>query len=304
MVSAVIHLSIMGETLGVSAANRQGGKQKKKRNFIFVQTTIRTKYTPWGIIGIVKVMNGSQPGTAQPAKPLKSRSCRFSLPGATVLLSVAAAAANYAVSNIAGVSGFLNSGLYLDTIFTIAATFSGGLPAGILTALVFTASCDYTFWGFYLFGICSVAAAALTCVFIRAFPAECRKLRLIGRLPDGNFRESEIPPTPLSILTMLTLLSLTMCALISVLGGLIAWFVQAVLRVLLYDSPPETYFKLGLLKQNMNLLVTEILARFPVNILDRIISVFIAYGAARLLAWLNGVGRFLARFARRRPTPR
>jgi hypothetical protein len=228
-------------------------------------------------------------------EPLKSRSGAVNLPllGAVVFLSLAGAAANYAASKIVGFSGFFDSGLYLDTIFTIAATFSGGLAAGILTALLFTALCDYAFWGIYLFGICSVAAAALTHVFIRAFPAECRNLRLIGRPRDGKPGESEVPPTPLSVITMLILLSLAMCVLISVLGGIIAWFVQEVLRVLLYDSPPEMYFKLGLLKRNINLIAAEILARFPVNILDRVISVFTAYGAAWLLKWLNGARRFL-----------
>ncbi|MDR1931330.1 MAG: hypothetical protein LBQ57_00770 [Spirochaetales bacterium] len=200
-----------------------------------------------------------------------------------LLLSIAGGAADYAMSLVT--SGF-GVGLYLDTIFTVTVTFSGGPGAGLISALLYTAACRYDSWGIYLFGICSVAAVVLTYLFSRIFPAECGSLRIIGRPAEKKERE-DLPPTILNIITVLVLFSLTMCVLMSVLGGIIAWFIQAVLNAPLVDVPPETFFKLGLVRHNISLIVTEILARFPVNILDRIITVFTAYGMARLLVLIS-----------------
>ncbi|MDR1420741.1 MAG: hypothetical protein LBI86_10235, partial [Treponema sp.] len=50
-----------------------------------------------------------------------------------------------------------------------------------------------------------------------------------------------------------------------------------------YYRTPELYFKLGLLRNGLPLLASEILARIPVNIVDRPVSVFGAYGIAFLL---------------------
>ncbi|MDR1893832.1 MAG: hypothetical protein LBQ61_03955 [Spirochaetales bacterium] len=199
-----------------------------------------------------------------------------------LLLGIAGGAADYAMSLVT--SGF-GVGLYLDTIFTVTVTLSGGLGAGLAGALTYTALCRYDSWGIYLFGICSAAAAVLTCLFSRMFPAECGSLRIIGPPAEKKERE-DLPPTILNIITVLALFSLTMCVLMSVLGGIIAWFIQAVLNAPLVDLPPETFFKLGLVRHNISLIAAEILARFPVNILDRIITVFTAYGTARLLVGL------------------
>jgi hypothetical protein len=81
----------------------------------------------------------------------------------------------------------------------------------------------------------------------------------------------------------------------SILGGLISVFIQLVLLTPLDKAPPETIFKLGFLRQGFSLAAAEILARVPINVLDRIIAIFGGYGAALLLQKLvpNGPRRSL-----------
>jgi hypothetical protein len=45
---------------------------------------------------------------------------------------------------------------------------------------------------------------------------------------------------------------------------------------------PEDDFKLGLLLNNVPLLISEIVGRIPINIVERIPTVFCAYGLAAL----------------------
>jgi hypothetical protein len=203
-----------------------------------------------------------------------------------LILCIAGTAGNYGLSRL---SYILDLGLFLDTVLTIAVTFAGGLGAGLITAVLSTAAYgigSYAFWGFYLFGLCSIAAVLLTGFFMRIFPKECTRVRLITFSQEKQL-PAEAPqsgkPSLLSPVIMLFLLSLCMCILMSVLGGMIAVFIEQVLRSPISDTPPETYFKLGLLRGGLGLAAAEILARFPVNIVDRFISVFCAYGAALLV---------------------
>jgi hypothetical protein len=84
-------------------------------------------------------------------------------------------------------------------------------------------------------------------------------------------------------LTALLILSLEMCLVISITGGLIAWL------ILLLDSAsnttlvPHNYYFLGLLLNHVPLPLAEIVARIPVNIPDRLLSVYGGYGIAALL---------------------
>jgi hypothetical protein len=199
----------------------------------------------------------------------------------TAILCLAGTAGNYGLWRFAD---FLGQGLYLDTVLTISVTFSGGLAAGLLTAVLSQAVYGigfYPFWGYYLFGICGAAAALLTAFFMRRFPRECNGLRLFPDAPE------ESPQTAgasfLSVAIMLSMLSLFMCILMSVLGGLIAVFIDQALQSPISDAHPETYFQVGLLRQGLSLPAMEILARLPVNIVDRFVSVFGAYGISALL---------------------
>jgi hypothetical protein len=193
-----------------------------------------------------------------------------------VLISIIATAANYLAAYI---TARLQLGLYLDTVFTVAAVFSGGLSAGLLTAALSTIvfGAGYAYKIYCLFGLCSAAAAGLTYLFTRTFPWTGR-LMLTGASAAGQKQQTML----IDQVIMLILLSLTMCALMSVMGGLISVFIQLVMNTPMEGVHVETWLKLGLLRQGLSLLPAEILARIPINIVDRIISVIGAYGAALL----------------------
>ncbi len=203
----------------------------------------------------------------------------------TAILCIAGAAGNYGLWRFAD---FLGQRLYLDTVLTISVTFSGGPAAGLLTAVISQAAYGigfYPFWGYYLFVICGAASALVTAFFMRRFPRECGALRLFPGT-SAPARETPLQVTGssfLSVAIMLSMLALFMCILMSVLGGLIAVFIDQVLQSPISDAHPETYFKVGLLRQGLSLPAMEILARLPVNIVDRFVSVFGAYGISALL---------------------
>jgi hypothetical protein len=221
-----------------------------------------------------------------------------------ILLSVCATAANLALT---GVARLFETVLFLDTIFTISATFSGGLAAGVLTAVLSTAAYfpGYDFWGYGLFGLCSVATALLAWFFVKTAPADYARLRILDRPEDTPPGNTPIFPSFFDSLIMLFLLSLGLCVLISVMGGLIAVAIETVLQFPMEDPRLEIFFKLGLLRGGTNLAVAEILSRLPVNLVDRPISVFVAYGASLLLSvGLDRKRRRRQASSPRPPTPR
>jgi hypothetical protein len=86
------------------------------------------------------------------------------------------------------------------------------------------------------------------------------------------------------------MLSFAMCIVMSVLGGLTAAVIEF-LKTYWLEAPsgssgaegPESLFKLTLLRRHLPLVGVEILSRIPINVIDRLISVFGAYGVASLL---------------------
>jgi len=180
------------------------------------------------------------------------------------------------------------SGLYLDTIFTAAAAFSGGLIPGLISAvlttviygIVYSIETGTPYFGaYYLYMLCSIAVVLLVRLFARFFPTECESVRVIGgqdQLNNGKIRQG-------SLFIMLAALSLVMCIVISVMGGLISAAITTVTGVVDKSGPPETWFRLGFIRQGFSLTASEILARFPVNIADKPIAVFGGYGIALLV---------------------
>jgi hypothetical protein len=81
---------------------------------------------------------------------------------------------------------------------------------------------------------------------------------------------------------MLAVLSLVMCIVISVMGGLISASITIYTGRVYNAAPPEALFRLGFIRQGFGLMASEILARFPVNVADRPIAVFGGYGIAFL----------------------
>jgi hypothetical protein len=180
----------------------------------------------------------------------------------------------------------------MDTLFTVAMSFYGGLLCGIvtgvLTNLVFTYSIGVTE---FLYAFCSVAVALITILFIRLFPAELRFGP--GKKDGGKTGGFEIDPgnspfkTAMNTLVVLLWLSFIMCVSISMLGGCIAALIKTFLPLLQNDTGPERLFKLVLLRKNLPLSIAEVMSRIPLNIIDRLLSVFGGYGAAALFWWIK-----------------
>jgi hypothetical protein len=82
---------------------------------------------------------------------------------------------------------------------------------------------------------------------------------------------------------MLWLLSFTLCIVMSVQGGLTAALIEFLGTPASGAEGPERLFKLTLLRRNLPLVGIEILSRIPLNVIDRLVSVFGAYGVAMLL---------------------
>jgi len=195
--------------------------------------------------------------------------------------------------------------LYLDTIFTITVTLICGPLWGILTGAL-TNIISITAFGleWYLFAICNIATALITWLFIRLFPLELN-LRMnavtasSAHALSGNvvftaqteFANTAFAAKPLfqtdsrrlgavmDRLIVLTLLSFALCLAMSILGGcisvLIGFYKAFVNPESVNPAAVQTMFH-----GKIPILLNEILSRIPINIIDRLISAFAAFGAA------------------------
>jgi predicted lipid-binding transport protein (Tim44 family) len=171
--------------------------------------------------------------------------------------------------------------LFLDTVFTVTLTLTGGLFWGALTgALTNVIYNTFFFWGWegYLFALCNIATALVTWLFMRFFPRE------LGQTPDA----SQPTPSPLKSrrfemvadkVIVLILLSFGLCIAMSVLGGLIS----ALIQIFNPSYAKEPFVSAAMSDQNLPLILTEIMSRFPQNIIDRLITAFAGYGFALAL---------------------
>jgi hypothetical protein len=179
--------------------------------------------------------------------------------------------------------------LFMDTLFTVALSFYGGPLYGILTGLLtnpIISMIDFYGWADNLYALCNAAAALVTVLFIRLFPAELRfgAGKAIKTDESKNRADNSRLGTLMNILVALLLLSFVMCIVMSVLGGLITVLINTLSPPQGSSSPsPERLFKLALLRKNLPPAVVEILSRIPLNIIDRLLSVFGGYGLAALL---------------------
>ena len=178
--------------------------------------------------------------------------------------------------------------LYLDTIFTITITLlCGPLWGGITGALTNIIGHTVNFWGWegYLFALCNISTALVTWMFIRLFPNELNFAK--DTQENNNFKQTLRNPTVksrqldkvMNRIFALTLLSFALCLAMSILGGLIATLIQFI-----NSSPADELYLKALLGsamfEKLPIFLAEILSRIPVNIIDRLISVFIGFGAA------------------------
>jgi hypothetical protein len=142
---------------------------------------------------------------------------------------------------------------------------------------------NFSGWVVILYAICNATAALVTVIFIRIFPAELR-FGAEKTVKTGEFETTKDHSRPgplMNTLVVLLLLSFVMCIVISILGGLITVLIQFFWGG---SKPgPELFFKLALLRKTLPSIIVEIMARIPLNIIDRLLSVFGGYGVAALL---------------------
>jgi len=168
--------------------------------------------------------------------------------------------------------------LYMDTLFTVAVTLSRGLFWGALTGALSNLiyhSLFFQGWPVYLYTLCNIAVALITALFVRLFPGELA----LGVPP----RHGAAPRTVMDRVMVLLMLSFSMCIGMSVMGGLIAALSGIIVPASPNGDGPELFFKLALRRRALNLVLVEVLSRIPVNVIDRLISVFGGCGIALLL---------------------
>jgi hypothetical protein len=190
----------------------------------------------------------------------------------------------------------LETPLYMDTLFTAAAAFYGGLVPGVLTGLLTNlviGTVWFTGWGDYLYAICNSIVAVVTVLFVRLCPEELDlrredlpPARRSGRLNRGLYR-----------VTALFLLAFALVVALSISGGLIAFCIKAFIPNSLGGVGPEVFYAPPLAARAWPALLVEMMSRIPVNVLDRLLTAFCGYA----LAW--GLKTALRRY-RRRPQPK
>jgi len=175
--------------------------------------------------------------------------------------------------------------LFADTYFTVAMSFSTGwLPsilAGVFLTHLIALLKDYflagvpfhTIWVF--FSVCILAEIALVCFFHK---------RIKPR--EDVFLQKPSLNSFIGVATGLLVLIAIDCIVISVLGGTVDFFLNKFSAHILASF--EDAFEVSLLRNNVPLLLSGILARIPINIVDRFLAVFCGYGLSLVFRkWLS-----------------
>jgi len=169
--------------------------------------------------------------------------------------------------------------LWLDTVMTITVTLTCGLPFGILCGALTNIISHSVFghgWEAYLFTLCNITTAVITWFFYRFFKQE-----LEGQ--DTSQQKSNQLNRIMDRVIILILFSFALCLAMSILGGLIATFILY-LNSAYYEIDGVTgVFTATMVGQDVPVFLKEIISRIPVNIVDRLISVFAGFGLAVLL---------------------
>jgi hypothetical protein len=224
---------------------------------------------------IMLFMKGNQPKFDQ----LKVDKLQVGQYWKILVLCIAAAIGNAALCHL--VTNVANLQLYMDTMFTVAMCFSAGLLAGILTGALFSPLCFYfvtrLILGFSvelsivrnIYLICIVVEAVLVCLYYSRM-----------RTREAVFLEKPSLKSFVGVGTELLLLVVLDCIAVSITGGIIDFILY--LNAAPRTFSPEDTFKWGLLRNNVPLLISSILSRIPINMVDRFIAIFGGYGISLL----------------------
>ena len=169
--------------------------------------------------------------------------------------------------------------LYMDTIFTISVTLTCGLSFGALCGAL-TNFISHSLWGLswawegYLFMLCNIATAFVTWFFMRIFP---RELNLTASRKMYPVYKDSLISKLMDRIIINIIFAFVLCIIMSITGGFLAAFIMSYRSV---ESGITSFFSATMFNLNTPLVFTEIASRIPVNIIDRLISVFAGYGAA------------------------
>lgn len=159
----------------------------------------------------------------------------------------------------------VNVPLYLDTIFTVSASFFG-IPCGLISIVSFYvfSLANFPLTGEYqiatlFFSVCSI----ITVFIVWAFVKNDKKLD-VGRI-------------------VLLILAITFAVAIS--GGIVYVFVFKQFAYI--ESTQVKYLTYALLRENLSIIVASILPRIPINLVDKTISVVLGYHFAIEVAKLQ-----------------
>ena len=204
-----------------------------------------------------------------------------------IVLCFASAFGNLLLSYL--VSDIFKIPLYLDTVFTIAVCFAAGLVPGILTGVLISPFLSplahllllnhplETFWAGRIFTICVLVEIILVCFYMKK-----------NRSREAAFLDKPSLSSFISLAPFLLTLAAIACIAVSITGGLIDFVLTQISMPRPYS--PEDSFKLGLFRNQIPVLTAAILSRIPINIVDRLIVVFGAYGISLLYRKWLGTG--------------
>jgi hypothetical protein len=171
---------------------------------------------------------------------------------------------------------FLGFPLFLDTVFTAAVTFSLGLLPGIAVAVISLVIPGIYYKSLNFFILCSITEVLLIYA-LKPAPVN---------IPDF-VPKKKIVASYTSLAAKLMLLYIICAITISVLGGVIDYISQIFLGKHYYSV--EDNFKLSLIMNNFPVLAANILARIPINIVDRFIVIFGGYLISRGLVKIDKI---------------
>lgn len=161
--------------------------------------------------------------------------------------------------------------LFLDTLFEITSAFTFGPIYGILCVLFkrvwnIILIRDLSRWPSFLYSFCTIGAVLIVCPFYKKFlHNEKNKVMLFIKL---------------------FLLSMIICLEMSITGGVIGRIV-ALIQHTPYSMTVQTDSFMQIFARFIhNTLILEIISRIPVNIIDRIITIFIPFGISKLIKFL------------------
>ncbi len=159
--------------------------------------------------------------------------------------------------------------LFLDTVGTVTLTFFCGWIPGLVCAFA-TILLDSIIGGYFL----QLPTLYVICSFFAVF--------ISYKFKRNIFNTNMI----IVRICYLFILAMLMCVVISILGGIIDSI------CITYSNYKSTYpvasdfFKPNFIKLGLSQLGTNIVSRFPINIVDRLFTCFISYGLSFLFSLL------------------